>query len=63
MPTPKAVTNEQVNEALRSLDESINKLEKVVLPPGKSQNETNQKTRISNLLYRMASPSVEDFEL
>jgi hypothetical protein len=36
----KVVTNDQVSSALRSLDDSVRKLEKAVLRPEKSQNDT-----------------------
>jgi hypothetical protein len=39
----KRVTNDEVTNALRSLDDSIQKLEKVVLRPEKSQNGTGSK--------------------
>jgi hypothetical protein len=40
----KRVTNEQVTEALRSLDDSMRNLEKVVLHPGESQTGTAPKS-------------------
>ena len=36
----KVVTNDQVSSALRSLDDSVRKLEKAVLRTDKSQNDT-----------------------
>lgn len=41
---PKRLTNEEVTETLRSLDESVRKLENVVLRGDKSQAETPRKT-------------------
>lgn len=44
----KRLTTEQVAETLRSLDESIQKLEKVVLHSDKSQKETLAKSEKSS---------------
>ena len=48
MPTqgtaPKRVTDEQVDDAIRSLDEAVSKLKKAVLRPDKSQSDTPAKS-------------------